>query len=174
MISCSCDSLTRGLIVILLNIFHHCLPQHVRTLHSIVKLRWHLWQPVWSPERGPRGDGQVPPLARKQATVHPSPAQAGRARLLPTELDFSVDTRFSPRGGLGASPETPVSLRSDCVEVKVGLRRPLSLRGGQAPHMSTGDSNQQATCSGSESAAERETEMTEIQKERARERNRSG
>lgn len=144
MISCSCDSLTRGLIVILLNIFHHCLPQHVPTLQSVVQLRWHRWQPVWSPERGPRGDGQVPPPARNHATVCPSPAQAGIARLLPTQLDFSLDARFSPRGGLGASPETPVSLRSDCAEVKVGLRRPLSLRGGQAPHMSTGDSDQQA------------------------------
>ena len=144
MISCSCDSLTRGLIVILLNIFHHCLPQHVPTLQSVVQLRGHRWQPVWSPERGPRGDGQVPPPARNHATVCPSPAQAGIARLLPTQLDFSLDARFSPRGGLGASPETPVSLRSDCAEVKVGLRRPLSLRGGQAPHMSTGDSDQQA------------------------------
>ena len=118
MISCSCDSLTRGLIVILLNIFHHCLPQHVPTLQSVVQLRWHRWQPVWSPERGPRGDGQVPPPARNHATVRPSPAQAGIARLLPTQLDFSLDARFSPRGGLGASPETPVSLRSDCAEVK--------------------------------------------------------
>lgn len=140
MISCSCDSLTRGLIVILLNIFHHCLPQHVPTLHSIVQLRWHCWQPVWSPERGPRGNGQ---LETTQRCVHPQPKPGEHVSFPPSWTSHST-LAFLPEEGLGASPETPVSLRSDCVEVKVGLRRPLSLRGGQAPHMSTGDSDQQA------------------------------
>lgn len=63
MISCSCDSLTRGLIVILL--------KHLPSLFAPTRPHSPFycpscggtWQPVWSPEEGPRGDGQVPPFS---------------------------------------------------------------------------------------------------------------
>lgn len=143
MISCSCDSLTRGLIVILLNIFHHRLPQHVPTLFYCEAVA-PLATCVVSRE-GPGGGGQVSRAARNCPMVcplpHPRPSlEPGPS---PLQLAFSGDAPFSPRGGLGACPQMPVAAfkRPDGAKVKVRLGLPVSLRVREAAHRSTGDSD---------------------------------
>lgn len=110
MISCSCDSLTRGLIVILLNISHHHLPQHVPT-----RFYCGTAGSLCGLQRGAPATGTGPPAGQEMPSDTPSSAQAQHA-LLPIQR-----MSFPPRGGPVPFPKSPA------------LRREAGSRGAHDP-----------------------------------------